>query len=276
MRLLIVSDLHANFAALERVLDTADAVVFLGDAVDYGPDPSEAVDWVRRTATYAVRGNHDEAVANGVPTGAAPAWAGLAETSAQWTRATLDANDRAYLGSLPLRARFSFGGARFEALHAAPLDPLYQYLPPETPEAEWERQLAGVDADWLLHGHTHRPLLARYGAVTVLNPGSVGQPRMGAPLASYAIWDDGDVYFAARRYDTERTVGRLQQLPLERGDTAELVRIVRTGATRGRAPVPGAGQHGGTAAGTPAARMSEPAEASGSVRVRPGPPPPER
>ena len=136
------------------------------------------------------------------------------------------------------------GGARFEALHAAPLDPLYQYLPPETPEAEWERQLAGVDADWLLHGHTHRPLLARFGAVTVLNPGSVGQPRMGAPLASYAIWDDGDVYFAARRYDTERTVGRLQQLPLERGDTAELVRIVRTGATRGRAPVPGAGDAG--------------------------------
>jgi putative phosphoesterase len=276
MRLLIVSDLHANLAALERVVDKADAVVFLGDAVDYGPDPSPAVDWVRRTATWAVRGNHDEAVANGVPTGAAPAWAGLAEASAQWTRAALDAVDRAYLGSLPLRVRFSFGGARFEALHAAPLDPLYQYLPPETPEAEWERQLADVDADWLLYGHTHRPLLARHGAVTVLNPGSVGQPRMGAPLASFAIWDDGDVYLAARHYDTERTVGRLQQLPLERGDTAELVRIVRTGATRGRAPVPGAGQPGGTAARTPAAHVPGATEAPGSVTARPAPPPPER
>jgi putative phosphoesterase len=238
MRLLIVSDLHANLAALERVADMADAVVFLGDAVDYGPDPAAAVEWIRSRATYAVRGNHDEAVGNGGPTGAAPAWADLAEASASWTREALSADDRAFLGSLPLRAEFTFGGARFLALHAAPLDPLYTYLPPETPQPEWERQLANVDADWLLYGHTHRPLLARFGRTTVLNPGSVGQPRMGAPLASYAIWEDGDVLLAARAYDVGRTVERLRDLPIERSGTDELVRILRTGATRGRAPVP--------------------------------------
>ncbi len=240
MRLLVISDLHANLAALERVVDTADAVVFLGDAVDYGPDPAAAVEWVRSRATHAVRGNHDEAVGNGGPTGAAPAWADLAEASASWTRAALSDADRAFLGSLPLRAEFSFGGARFLALHGAPLDPLYTYLPPETPEAEWERQLDGVDADWLLYGHTHRPLLARFGRTTVLNPGSVGQPRTGAPLASYAIWDDGDVFLAARAYDVARTVRELEHLPLERAGTDELVRILRTGATRGKAPVPSA------------------------------------
>ena len=79
-----MSDLHANLAALERVVETADATVFLGDAVDDGPDPAAAVDWVRRRATYAVRGNHDEAVGNGGPTGAAPAWADLAEASATY------------------------------------------------------------------------------------------------------------------------------------------------------------------------------------------------
>ena len=84
MRLLIVSDLHANLAALERVVETADATVFLGDAVDYGPDPGAAVDWVRRRATHAVRGNHDEAVGNGGPTAAAPAWSVLAEASATY------------------------------------------------------------------------------------------------------------------------------------------------------------------------------------------------
>ncbi len=240
MRLLIVSDLHANLAALDRAADAADAVVFLGDAVDYGPDPAAAVDWVRRRAIWAARGNHDEAVATGAATGAAPAWAGLAEASARWTRETLPVEDRAYLGNLPLRVAFTFAGARFVALHASPLDPLYTYLPPETPEAEWERQLDGVDADWLLYGHTHRPLLARFGRTTVLNPGSVGQPRMGAPLASYAIWEDGDVFFAARAYDVDSTVKRLRRLPLERSGTAELVRILRTGATRGRSPVPAA------------------------------------
>ncbi len=238
MRLLIVSDLHANLAALERVRETVDAAVFLGDAVDYGPDPGAAVAWLRENATYAVRGNHDEAVAHGAPTGAAPAWADLAETSATWTRGVLEERDRAYLGELPVRLRFSFAGATFEAVHAAPLDPLYQYLPPETPESEWERQLDGLDADWLLYGHTHRPFLARFGGVTVLNPGSVGQPRAGAPLASYAVWDDGDVFLAARHYDVDGTVDRLEQLRLDRSGTAELVRILRSGATRGRAPVP--------------------------------------
>ncbi|MDA8203641.1 MAG: YfcE family phosphodiesterase [Chloroflexi bacterium] len=254
MRLLIVSDLHANLAALERVVETADATVFLGDAVDYGPDPAAAVDWVRRRATYAVRGNHDEAVGKGGPTGAAPAWADLAEASAGWTRDALSDEDRAFLGSLPLRAAFSFGGARFVAVHAAPLDPLYTYLPPETPEDEWERQLADVEADWLLYGHTHRPLLARFGRTTVLNPGSVGQPRTGAPLASYAMWDDGDVFLAARAYDVERSVLRLERLPLERAGTAELARILRTGATRGRAPVPPSPPQ--TAAGAIAQRAS--------------------
>lgn len=256
MRLLIVSDLHANLAALERVRETVDATVFLGDAVDYGPDPAAAVAWLRENATYAVRGNHDEAVAHGAPTGAAPAWADLAETSATWTRGVLEERDRAYLGELPVRLRFSFAGASFEAVHAAPLDPLYQYLPPETPEEEWRRQLAGVDADWLLYGHTHRPLLARYGGVTVLNPGSVGQPRAGAPLASYVVWDDGDVFLAARRYGVDETVERLERLRLDRSGTAELVRILRTGATRGRAPVPGAGETSRAAAGPSAGERS--------------------
>ena len=238
MRLLIVSDLHANLAALERIAERADAVAFLGDAVDYGPDPGEAVDWVRRHATFAVRGNHDEAVAHGTPTGAAPAWAELAEASARWTRALLEEQDLRFLGGLPLRSRFVFGGARFEAVHAAPLDPLYRYLPPETPEAEWRRQLAGVEADWLLFGHTHRPFLARFGAVTVLNPGSVGQPRTGAPLAACAVWEDGDVYLVARQYETERTVVRLELLQPAGPGTVELVRVLRTGATRGHAPVP--------------------------------------
>jgi putative phosphoesterase len=270
VRLLIVGDIHANFAALRRVTETADAVVFLGDAVDYGPDPAEAVDWVRREATYAVRGNHDDAVAHGTPTGAAPAWADLAEASAAWTRGALSAADRSFLGGLPVRQSFSFGGARFEALHAAPLDPLRQYLPPETPEAEWRRQLADLDADWLLYGHTHRPFLARFDRVTVLNPGSVGQPRAGAPLASYAIWDDGDVFLAARAYDVEATVERLGRTRMDRSGTAELARILRSGATRGRAPVPGAVP---PAAGGPPPAGAPPAE-SPPVDAPPGQPRP--
>ena len=79
MRLLIVSDLHANAAALEQVSQEADAVVVLGDLVDYGPDPEATIKWVREYATYAVRGNHDDAVASNGPTFAGGSLAWVAE-----------------------------------------------------------------------------------------------------------------------------------------------------------------------------------------------------
>ena len=64
MKLLIVSDLHGNWAALEAVLAAEpqhDAVVFCGDVVDYGPQPVECLRWLRANAKHAVRGNHDNA-----------------------------------------------------------------------------------------------------------------------------------------------------------------------------------------------------------------------
>jgi protein phosphatase len=239
VRLLIVSDLHANAGALESIRETADAVVVLGDIVDYGPNPHAAIDWARHYATFAVRGNHDHAVLTGERTGTGPAWADLAEESAAWTRSVLDSADLAYLNSLPTSLTFSFGGARFAAFHAAPSDPLYRYLPPETAEADWRAEVERVDADWLLVGHTHRPLLRKVGSTVVLNPGSVGQPRAGAPFATNAIWEDGDVLLVQRRYAVEAVVERLAATSLGQGTHARLARTLRTGEIAGGVPVRG-------------------------------------
>ncbi len=230
MRLLIVSDLHANASALERVAERADAVVVLGDLVDYGPDPEATVDWVRRNVTYAVRGNHDEAVALGAPTGASARLVEVAEESAAWTRARLGDADRQFLGSLPLRAEFSFAGTTFAAVHAVPSDPLRPYLRPDTPDERWQAELASVEAEWLLVGHTHLPFLRRFGTQTILNPGSVGQPRDGVPLASYMIWEDGDVFLVRRRYAVEDVVHRLGDVTFSASARASLSGLLRTGS----------------------------------------------
>ena len=233
MKLLVIGDLHANREALDAISDTVDAVVVLGDLVDYGPDPSEVVAWVRDRATFAVQGNHDHAVATGGPTGAGSAWADLAEESAAWTRDALDEADRAFLRALPTSLTFSFGGARFAAFHAAPSDPLYRYLPPETTEATWRAEVESVDANWLLLGHTHRPLLRQVGSLTVLNPGSAGQPRAGAPFATYAIWDDGDVFLPHRRYEVGRVARRIDATTLNDATKQRLIRTLRSGEIAG-------------------------------------------
>jgi protein phosphatase len=86
-----------------------------------------------------------------------------------------------------------------------------------------------VDADWLLLGHTHRPLVRRVGRTTIVNPGSTGQPRAGAPLATYAIWDDGDVQLVHRTYDVQRVIERLATRPGSPEHQARLARTLRHG-----------------------------------------------
>jgi len=67
MRLLLLSDIHANVTALDAALDAAkgrwDRVFCLGDIVDYGPDPNEVTERVKELAPVIIRGNHDKAVA---------------------------------------------------------------------------------------------------------------------------------------------------------------------------------------------------------------------
>src|SRR5262245_41771274 len=66
MRILLVSDLHANRFALAALRETYDLCLCLGDLVDYGGSPAEAVAWVRERAAHCVRGNHDHGAAHDV------------------------------------------------------------------------------------------------------------------------------------------------------------------------------------------------------------------
>ena len=67
MRILVVSDIHANWAALSAISEPFDVCLCLGDLVDYGPDPLPCVRWAMEHATYAIRGNHDHGVAQDIP-----------------------------------------------------------------------------------------------------------------------------------------------------------------------------------------------------------------
>ena len=71
MRILLVSDIHANWPALEAIDEPHDLCLCIGDLVDYGCEPVPVVEWVRRRAAVCVRGNHDHMVAQNVVTNGA-------------------------------------------------------------------------------------------------------------------------------------------------------------------------------------------------------------
>ena len=67
MRILLLADIHGNWPALQAVAALPhDLCLCLGDLVDYGPDPSPCIDWVRKNAAHCVRGNHDHGAAQRV------------------------------------------------------------------------------------------------------------------------------------------------------------------------------------------------------------------
>jgi hypothetical protein len=106
MKVLIISDVHANLWALRAVVHDAgpvDYVLCAGDIVSYGPDPRATLDSLRAQAVIAVRGNHDHAVATRADPQASPAKQPLALAMRDWTRSQLEPADITWLTRLPLR-----------------------------------------------------------------------------------------------------------------------------------------------------------------------------
>lgn len=213
MRIVVLSDIHANLAALERVLDdlpSHDELYCLGDIVGYGPDPNEVVDALRtRNPTLVLAGNHDHAVVTGNLAG----FVEYAIQAIEWTRKHLTKTNLDYLAALKPLARRSVARHTIALFHGSPRDPLNEYIFPGTPSPILRELLKLSGSDVLLQGHTRVPMFFRTNSSTLLNPGSVGQPLDGDPRASYLIMDaePGRVGHKVRRvqYDIARTSGAI-------------------------------------------------------------------
>jgi predicted phosphodiesterase len=142
--------------------------------------------------------------------------------------------DKEYLRSLPITERLELGGATFHLAHAAPTGDLYDYhIIPDTPDEALTEAIEGIDADFILLGHTHLPMLRVIGTTTIVNPGSVGQPRHGESRASYVIWEDGEVRFCRGVYDVSQTTALLKQAPLTLSVIIQLSTILESGGAIG-------------------------------------------
>ena len=227
MKILIISDLHANLEAIEALPREFDQLWVLGDLVNYGPDPSAAIRYVRQHAAMVVRGNHDHAVAFGEDSRCSARFRRMAEETCQYTRSVLQEDERRYLQALPLKAGCDVGGVHFLLCHAVPSNPLYEYRLADSDL--W----SGDPAEWsgvVLTGHTHIPFQRSCAGKIVVNPGSVGQPKNGRAEACYAVWQDGRITLGSVAYDVEKTVEKLRRLALSAAVFDELAFVLRNGS----------------------------------------------
>lgn len=208
MKILIVSDIHANWPALQAVLSGErhiDAVMCLGDIVNYGPHPAPCLQWVRQLGCphWVVQGNHDRAVGLDEDPRCSEPFRPLAAAMQRYTAGQLDEEQKSYLAELPLQVKCTVEDTRFTLCHAVPSDPLHAYVDPDDIE-RWEDEVVFAGhPEFLLVGHTHRGFIRQVRNTIIINPGSVGQPKDGDPKAAYAVLDDGEFSLRSANYDID-------------------------------------------------------------------------
>ncbi|HWL11018.1 MAG TPA: metallophosphoesterase family protein [Planctomicrobium sp.] len=229
MRILVLADIHSNWAALNAIPEEFDCCVVLGDLVDYGTNPLPCLDWVRRHADVCIRGNHDHALAQRVPATGTSGYRRLASVTRPQHWELMEPQHFKFLGRLPVTSYLRDRQNCFFLIHATPRDPMDEYLGND-PEG-WRQRLTGIDANFVCVGHSHLPFHLDLGDVQVINPGSVGQPRDGDWRASYAIIEDGKVSLHRVEYDLDAAIQqtRTSRIPGWAKELSEA--LLRTGGS---------------------------------------------
>lgn len=228
MKIAIISDLHGNYEALRSLPNNYDELWVLGDLVNYGPEPGAVVDFVKKNCAVVVRGNHDHSIGYDVDPRCNPRYQKMAELTRRYTASVLKKEQKEFLRQLPLNLEIERQDTRFYLCHAKPSDPLYRYCTEQS--EEWVKELDQVKADVLLVGHTHIPFIRKIGDRTVVNPGSLGQPKTGKSDACYAVWEDGSFQLKSFPYAVDETVGRLKALAFPQDVENDLITVLRTGS----------------------------------------------
>ena len=214
MRILVISDIHANCTALEAVLNdagTVDETWCLGDMVGYGPDPNAVVDQVREIPNLTcILGNHDMAVIGKIPF---EAFNGDARRTLEQHERVLTATNMDYLRALPHNLKVR---GQVSIVHGSPRDSVWEYI---LNTLSARLNFDHFTTPWCFVGHSHLQCMFQLDRGTdrvnlfpirsgdhvtmlpraILNPGSVGQPRDRDPRAAYAIYDSEKNIWEPRR-----------------------------------------------------------------------------
>lgn len=219
MRYGLIADIHANIDALHVVLaelakDNVTEILCLGDLVGYNAAPSEVLAIAMQPGMTSINGNHDRYV-----TGVTPLDPSIKKDTAfiiEWTRDKIAAPQNAWLEALPRQTVIE---DRILLVHGSPRHEDEYILSVNQYKENIQfvsDNFVGIDITFF--GHTHVPVIVARGVLLsnihenktitlerdklyLVNPGSVGQPRDGCPLASFGIYDSVERALTIRRVE---------------------------------------------------------------------------
>lgn len=202
MRIALISDLHGNEAALDRVLEHASSegvqkIICLGDVATLGPSPLKVIQRLAREEIPCVMGNHDAFLLD-------PALIHTYSESpvvieaVDWCRRILPQTALDSVRGYESQIHFPLGDGRAALFYHGSPSSFVEDILPDVPQSRLEALLGPAEAEVFAGGHTHLQMARRYRSAMVINPGSVGCPfeqyAQGGPPklrhhADYAIVD---------------------------------------------------------------------------------------
>ncbi len=241
----IISDIHGNIDALEVALEEIaergiekQDTYCLGDVIGYGAAPNECVQHARGLA-WCLQGNHEAALLHG-----AARFHPRARSAIEWTMNQLSFEDKLWITDWEtIVAKEEHTGFTF--VHASPRNHTEEYiLPQRAAHEEWIRPLYDMFEKVCFVGHTHIPGVFRenftyqhpdqFGGIldlsqeegkTIINVGSIGQPRDQIPDGCYLLLDGEQLTWRRFKYDIEKAAQRVydsEELDDQLGDRLKL------------------------------------------------------
>jgi putative phosphoesterase len=164
MKLGLIADVHGNVEGLRGALDAMGAVdelVCAGDAVYQFRFSNDVIAALREREARYILGNHERVLLG--------PWGERVRANVAVDAALIE-----YMASRPYHEETVVDSKKLVVVHGSPFDPHDEYLYPNSPNLG---KLAGIDADYIVLGHTHYHMAERVGRALVINPGSAGEPR---------------------------------------------------------------------------------------------------
>lgn len=233
MKILLISDIHGNIESFNEIIknENFDEVLFLGDAVDYGPNPAEVIDKLKEVGVKSVLGNHDNALIYNVDCmcGEDTHWISVYFRE-NYTKKLVKKSHIDYLKNFKTNLDINIEGFGNALLtHGSPSNPLYGYLYPwlsddnmikmlhrELRLKSSENKVQKLAYDMYIIGHTHYQFMKKINNSIIINPGSAGEPRDNDYRAAYAIIDTETKNIILKRikYNVNKVIKNLEDLKI--------------------------------------------------------------
>ncbi len=192
MKILVISDIHGNYPALQAVAEYirpagCDLICNCGDSTVYAPFPNETLDWLQKHQAISILGNTDRKIIR-LAKGKSFKKPGKPEKRIMYSSTfdVLTGSNLGYLQGLPKKKIVPAGEMKIGLFHGSPADP-DEFLFPDTPADRFQKLAQMVQQDIICIGHSHTPFYKLVKGIHFINPGSVGRMFDGNPAASCAV-----------------------------------------------------------------------------------------